>query len=138
MNKVIILIISGDENEILLDIQDYLQSKANYAFINPIKDMTMSFPDFEIDLYHREIRKNGCVIKFTDIEFRILLYLAEHPGRVFTYEQIYKAIWKEEYICEKGTIMSHIRHIREKIETDSRIPRYIENVRGVGYRFKKQ
>ena len=66
------------------------------------------------------------------------MYLAEQPGRVFTYRQIYEAIWGEEYTYEKGNIMSHIRHIREKIEPDSKKPRYIENIRGVGYCFKKQ
>ena len=100
--------------------------------------MTLSFPDLEIDLYRREIRKNEKVIKLTDLEFRILLYLAEQPGRVFTYQQIYEVVWGEEYAHEKSTIMSHIRHIRKKLEVDGKPCGYIENIRGVGYRFKKQ
>ena len=133
-----ILILIEDEKEIFLAIEEYLQRKNNYTVIELRRNMTISFPDLEIDLYHREIRQNERIIKLTDIEFRILLYLAEQPGRVFTYEQIYEAIWNEEYINEKGIIMTHVRHIREKIEPDSKSPRYIENIRGVGYRFKKQ
>lgn len=138
MSKILVLIVSENEEHVLTDIQRYLQSKVIHIDIGSEQEMTLSFPDFKIDLYYREIRKNEKVIKLTDLEFRILLYLAEQPGRVFTYQQIYEAIWGEEYIYEKGTIMSHIRHIREKIEPDSKKPRYIENIRGVGYRFKKQ
>lgn len=133
-----ILILLEEEKEILLEIQEYLQRKTNCTIINLKESMTLSFPTLEIDLYHREIRQNERIVKLTDIEFRILLYLAEQPGRVFTYQQIYEAVWEEEYTLQKGTIMSHIRHIREKIEPDSKNPRYIENVRGVGYRFIKQ
>ncbi|MEY8495009.1 winged helix-turn-helix domain-containing protein [Lachnospiraceae bacterium 29-91] len=138
MSKILILTVSENEEHVLLDIQKYLKSKAAYVKTRSGPEMTLSFPTLEIDLYHREIRQNERIVKLTDIEFRILLYLAEQPGRVFTYQQIYEAVWEEEYTLEKGTIMSHIRHIREKIEPDSKNPRYIENVRGVGYRFMKQ
>ena len=97
----------------------------------------MSFSDVEIDLYHREVRKNKKIIRLTDIEFRILYYLASQPGRVFTYQQIYEAVWGEEYTHEKGIIMTHIRHIRQKLESGGGSFDYIENIRGVGYRFKK-
>ena len=138
MGKIIVFAVSGDEEQILFRMQKYLQSKENCMLISESENKKLSFPDLEIDLYLREIRQQKRVIKLTDLEFRILLYLAEQPGRVFTYRQIYEAIWGEEYIYEKGNIMSHIRHIREKIEPDSKNPRYIENIRGVGYCFKKQ
>lgn len=86
---------------------------------------------------YREVKQYRSTIKLTDLEFRILLYLAEQPGRVFTYQQIYEAVWGEEYVHEKGTIMSHIRHIRKKLESDGKPCDYIENIRGVGYRIKK-
>lgn len=129
--------VSENEEHILADIQRYLQSKVNYADVSSRQDMIISFPNLEIDLYHREIRKNGKSAKFTDLEFRILYFLASQPGRVFTYQQIYEAVWGEEYIHEKGTIMSHIRHIRQKLEAEGSSFDYIENIRGVGYRFKK-
>lgn len=113
MGMIMILTASENEEHVLTDIQRYLQSSPNYSEISSEQDMTLSFLNFEIDLYHREIRQNEKVIKLTDLEFRILHYLACQPGRVFTYQQIYEGVWGEEYAHEKGTIMSHIRHIRK-------------------------
>jgi len=138
MGKIVIFTVSENEEHVLTDIQKYLQSRADDVDIDCRNDMTLSFPGLEIDFYHREIRRNGKPIKFTDLEFRILLYLAQQPGRVFTYQQIYEEVWGEEYAREKGNIMSHIRHIRKKLESDGKDSGYIENIRGVGYRFKKQ
>ena len=138
MAKIMVLAVSENEEHVFQDIQSYLKLKTAYADPSFEQNMTLSFPNLEIDLYRREIRKNEKVIKLTDLEFRIFLYLAEQPGRVFTYQQIYEAVWGEEYAHEKSTIMSHIRHIRKKIEADGKPCDYIENIRGVGYRFKKQ
>ena len=138
MAKLMVLEVSENEEHVFQDIQSYLKLKTAYADSGFERNKTLSFPDFEIDLYRREIRKNEKVIKLTDLEFRILLYLAEQPGRVFTYQQIYEAVWGEEYAHEKSTIMSHIRHIRKKLEADGKPCDYIENIRGVGYRFKEQ
>lgn len=138
MNKIMIFTVPGNEGNILSDIQRYLYSGANYTDISSEQEMVLSFPNFEIDLYHREVRQNQKGIRLTDLEFRILHYLACQPGRVFTYQQIYEGVWGEEYAHEKGTIMSHIRHIRQKLESEESSFDYIENIRGVGYRFKKQ
>lgn len=92
----------------------------------------------EINLNSRKVYENKREILLTKIEFDILVYLATYPDRVFTYQQIYESVWGEPYYNEKGNIMTHIRHLREKIEPDPSHPQYIENVRGVGYRFKKQ
>lgn len=137
MDKIIVFTVSENENQILTNILKYLQLKVNYADCSFECDMLLHFPDLEIDLYHREVRQNEKIIRFTNLEFRILHYLASQPGRVFTYQQIYEGVWGEEYACEKGTIMSHIRHIRQKLESDEGSFDYIENIRGVGYRFKK-
>ena len=86
----------------------------------------------------RNVVIRGENIAFTNVEYKILYCLAAKPDRIFTYEQIYERVWKEPYTGEKGNIMTHIRHIREKIEIDPKNPKYIENIRGVGYRLKKQ
>lgn len=134
MTKIMVFAVSENEERVLSDIQSYLQSEADYLAINSKRNMTLSFPILEIDLYRREVRQNQKVIKLTDLEFRILHYLASQPGRVFTYQQIYEGVWGEEYAHEKGTIMSHIR---QKLESDEDSFDYIENIRGVGYRFRK-
>jgi len=137
MGKLIVLAVSENEEYILSNIHRYLQSEADYADMSPKQDIVLFFPNLEIDIYRREVRQNKKVIRLTDLEFRIFHYLACQPGRVFTYQQIYEGVWGEEYAHEKGTIMSHIRHIRQKLELDESSFDYIENIRGVGYRFKK-
>lgn len=137
MGEVMIFSVQGNKEHILAGILKYLQSMVNSANISFVPDIKISFPNLEIDIYHREVRQNQKVIKLTDLEFRILYYLASQPGRVFTYQQIYEGVWGEEYAHEKGTIMSHIRHIRQKLESDKGSFDYIENIRGVGYRFKR-
>ena len=137
MNKIIIFAVSGNEEQIFSDIQEYLKLKTDFVNISLERTMKLSCVGLEIDLYHREVRKDKSIINFTDLEFRILYYLASQPERVFTYQQIYEGVWGEEYAHEKGNIMSHIRHIRQKLESDEGSFDYIENIRGVGYRFKK-
>ena len=63
----------------------------------------------------------------------------EHIGQVFSAEQIYERVWKEDadYSVE-NTVMVHIRHIREKIEIDTKNPRYVKVVWGIGYKMEKQ
>lgn len=136
MGKIMIFTVTGNEEHIISDIQKYLKLNGNYADVSSMQNAVLIFSNLEIDLYYREIRQKGKVIRFTDLEFRLFLYLARQPGRVFTYQQIYDGVWGEEYVQQKGNIMSHIHHIRKKIETDGRV--YIENIRGVGYRFIKQ
>ena len=135
MGKIKVLAILEVEEDFIADNSRYL--KIDDVDINIGQDMVLSFPELQIDLYHREVRKNKTVIGLTDLEFRLLHYLASQPGRVFNYQQIYEAVWGEEYFHEKGIIMSHIRHIRQKLESEGDSFDYIENIRGVGYRFKK-
>ena len=68
-------------------------------------------------------------------EFEILQLLAKNPGRVFSKEQIYDMVWYEPYAGDYNIVMSHISHIREKIDDDPSHPVYIQTVWGVGYKF---
>lgn len=93
MNKIMIFTVSGNEEQIFLDIQEYLKLKTDFVNISSERTMKLSFVGLEIDLYHREVRKDKNIINFTDLEFRLLHYLASQPGRVFTYQQIYEGVW---------------------------------------------
>ena len=77
-------------------------------------------------------------MKLTATEYRILELLMEHPGQVFSAEQIYEKVWKEiaNYAVE-NTVMVHIRHIREKLEIDPKKPKYVKVVWGIGYKMEK-
>lgn len=137
MGEIMLFTVQGNKEHILKGIQEYLHSKVHSTSISFVPDRKISFPALEIDLYCREVRQGEKIIRLTDLEFRVLYYLASQPGRVFTYQQIYEGVWGEAYAHEKGTIMSHIHHIRQKLELDESSFDYIENIRGVGYRFKK-
>lgn len=85
----------------------------------------------------REVICHGKRADLTFTEFEILQLLAQNPGQVFSKEQIYDIVWKEPYDGDYNIVMSHIRHIREKIEDDPSHPVYIQTVWGVGYRFNQ-
>ena len=85
----------------------------------------------------REVTHHGKRVELTFTEFEILQLLAQNPGQVFSKEQIYDIVWKEPYEGDYNIVMSHISHIRDKIEDDPSHPIYIQTVWGVGYRFNK-
>ena len=90
-----------------------------------------------IDDDRKEVSVDGDVVKLTPIEYRILLFLVQNQGRVFSINQIYESIWEEEAIAADNTVAVHIRHIREKIEINPKEPRYLKVVWGLGYKVDK-
>jgi DNA-binding response OmpR family regulator len=74
------------------------------------------------------------VVHLTPREFDLLLTLARHPDRVFTRNQLLEQVWGDA-VYDDHVVDVHITNIRKKLETDPTLPRYIETVRGVGYRF---
>ena len=90
-----------------------------------------------IDDNKKQVTVDGKLVKFTPIEYNILLFLIKNQEKVFSSEQIYEAIWNEEAISVDNTIAVHIRHIREKIEIDPKDPRYLKVVWGIGYKMEK-
>lgn len=91
-----------------------------------------------LDKKQRVIIVEGEEVRLTATEYKILELLMEHPGQVFSAEQIYENVWQESanYTVE-NTVMVHIRHIREKIEIDTKKPRYVKVVWGIGYKMER-
>ncbi|CRZ35638.1 DNA-binding response OmpR family regulator [Herbinix hemicellulosilytica] len=90
----------------------------------------------KIDKTARRVFVNGEEKIFTTKEFDLLAFLAENPNRVFTKEELFRKIWDMESIGDIATVTVHIKKIREKIESNTSKPQYIETIWGVGYRFK--
>ena len=90
----------------------------------------------KIDKTARRVYLNGEEKVFTTKEFDLLTFLAGHPNRVFTKEELFNKIWDMESIGDIATVTVHIKKIREKVEVDTSNPQYIETIWGVGYRFK--
>ena len=90
----------------------------------------------KIDKTARRVFVDGVEKTFTTKEFDLLTFLAENPNHVFTKEELFREIWDMDSIGDIATVTVHIKKIREKIETDTSKPQYIETIWGVGYRFK--
>ncbi|MEK3740521.1 MULTISPECIES: response regulator transcription factor [Paenibacillus] len=97
-------------------------------------DNKLSFEDLTIDTSKHEVYVDQQKIKLTPREFSILELLARHQGQVLSLEQIYNKVWNEPFLDGGNTVMVHIRNLRDKIEIDSKRPRYIQTVWGVGYK----
>lgn len=99
-----------------------------------INKSTILLDGLSINTETHEVKIDGKEIKLTPREFDILELLARNKGIVFSIERIYEQVWKEDFYESNNTVMVHIRKIREKIEEDSRNPKYIKTVWGVGYK----
>ncbi len=94
----------------------------------------LAFGDVELERETREARKSGAPIRLTAKEFDLLWFLASHPRRVFSRDQLMTSVWGYTAALDTGTVTVHVRRLREKIEDDPSQPRYLETVWGVGYR----
>lgn len=83
----------------------------------------------------RRVTVNGEEIVLTPKEYDILYFLANNRGEIFTKEQIYRAVWEDEYLMDDSNIMSFIRKLRKKIEPNPDAPKFILTVWGIGYKF---
>lgn len=90
----------------------------------------------ELDCLSKEAYVNGQAVHLRPKEYQILELLMANPGRVFSAEEIYERVWREEAINTE-TIMVHIRKLREKIEVNPRKPQYLKVVWGIGYKIEK-
>jgi DNA-binding response OmpR family regulator len=97
-------------------------------------DERLAFGDIEIDAGARDVRRAGRALRLTAKEFDLLWFLARHPSRVFSRDQLMSSVWGYEAAFDTGTVTVHIRRLREKIESDPSNPRHLQTVWGVGYR----
>jgi DNA-binding response OmpR family regulator len=95
---------------------------------------TLEFGDVRLERETRDVRKAGSPLRLTAKEFDLLWFLASHPRRVFSRDQLMASVWGYTAALDTGTVTVHIRRLREKIEDDPSQPRYLETVWGIGYR----
>ena len=99
-------------------------------------DQVLSIGGLVIDLPRRNVEARGRKVQLTYVEFELLRTLAAHPGRVQSRRMLLETLWGSADFRDPRTIDVHVRHLREKLETDSRNPEYILTVRSVGYCFR--
>ncbi len=93
-------------------------------------------PDFELNSDSMTLSVRGKPVDATATEFRLLHFLASHPGKVFTRDQVLDAVWRDMSFVTPRSVDVYIRRLREKIERDPENPRYLRTVRGAGYKFE--
>jgi len=90
-----------------------------------------------LDMIRHEVLANGNPVDLTPKEFQILQQFIQHPGRVFSREELLDRIWGEGYALEQHTLDVHIHSLRQKIEPDPTKPKYVVTVRGIGYKLRQ-
>lgn len=98
----------------------------------------ISIDGLVIDSERFEVLLDGNRLDLTPKEFELLKFLVRSKGRVLTRDYLLEKIWGYEYIGDSRTVDVHIRHLRQKLESDPASPQFIETVRGIGYRFKEK
>ena len=128
--------------ELVARVKAQLRRYTSYGSRNeagePEDGPIISFNGLEINRDARAVTVDERPVRCTPLEYAILLYLAEHRGHVVPVEELFRAVWDEEFMAgSNNTVMVHIRHLREKIGDDAQNPRFIKNIWGVGYTIEK-
>jgi DNA-binding response OmpR family regulator len=102
----------------------------------PARNIPLEFDDLRIDPAARRVFVGGEEVRLAQREFDVLLYLARHPGQVFSRDDLMREVWRYSFYTDNSTVTVHIRRLRAKIEADPANPRHLHTVWGVGYRFE--
>ncbi len=103
---------------------------------SPAQEAPLELSDMTIDPAARRVVVRGNEVQLTQREFDVLLFMARHPGQVFSRNQLMDAVWQYSFYTDTSTVTVHVRRLRAKIEEDPARPSRIETVWGVGYRFQ--
>ena len=101
------------------------------------EDEPLRFGELWVDLGQREVRLGERELSLTVIEFDLLTVLASRPGFVFSRSQLLEGVWGEDYFGNDHVVDVHVANLRKKLGNDPTKPRFIQTVRGVGYRFAR-
>lgn len=100
------------------------------------KEKALQIGELKILTDSYEVYLQDELLDLTPKEFELLVYLANHRGKVFSRDQLLDAVWNYDYIGETRIVDVHVSHLRDKIETDTKQPRYIKTIRGFGYKME--
>lgn len=92
----------------------------------------LEFGQIQMDTKLQRVRVNGVVIPLKTMEYKLLSYLVKNKNRIITKDELFHNVWRDSFVGD-GTLNVHIRHLREKIESNPNNPQYIKTVWGTGY-----
>jgi len=90
-----------------------------------------------IDTTRHRVTRDGQEVPLRPKEFDLLVTLARSPGQVFSREQLLNSVWGLDHVGDSRTVDTHVKNLREQLGEDADAPRWIETLRGVGYRFRE-
>ena len=135
-------LISGETSSLMLEIggEEKENNKENNKESHGknralLSGDAISCGDLTVYGRNRKVVRDGEEISLTPKEFDILYFLVRNRGEVFTKEQIYQAVWENDYMLDDSNIMAFIRKLRKKIEPNPDAPEYILTIWGIGYKF---
>lgn len=91
-----------------------------------------------VNIDERSVKIGNGTFELPPKEFDVLMFLAENQGKILTKQRIYEAVWKEPYVYDDNNIMAVISRLRKKLEENPANPRYIQTIKGIGYRFNRE
>ena len=119
--------------ELLARVKAQLRRSGDYNN-SEVENPILQYDELKLDTLNYKIFKNDQELSLTKKEFELLKLFLSNPNRVFTKAQIFNSVWENEYLNDDNTVMVHIKRLRNKIEDNSNIPKYIMTVWGIGYK----
>ncbi len=127
-----------DPAELVARVGANIRQYERYAAVKQSEQKELLIGTLRILPEAHKVFKGEEELKLPNREFELLLFLAENANLVFSKEQLFEKIWGYDYAGDSATVMVHVNRIREKVEEDSRNPKLIETIRGVGYRLNAE
>ncbi len=119
--------------ELVLRVKTILRRSGEEGLL--AEQITYNRGELKVDTRKQEVYKHGNLVNLTPNEYKLLLTFGRHPNRVFSREELVEKILGFDYEGDSRTIDQHVKNLRYKVEEDSKKPRYIVTVFGVGYKF---
>jgi two-component system KDP operon response regulator KdpE len=120
----------------LAELVARVQAQLRRAKVSTVGAITpFTYDGLSIDLEHREVRRDGALIRLTRTEWQLLKTFVSHSGRTLTHQQIFDAVWAKSFGNPQQYLRVHLTNLRRKIEREPAAPRLIITEPGVGYRF---
>lgn len=142
MDKILGLGLGADDyiskpfsfSELLARVKAQLRRNIDYTKDKKIENKIIEYGELVIDKEKCCAYKNSSFIELGAKEFKLLSYFMENSEKVFTKQQLYRAIWSDDLYYDDNTIMVHISRLRSKIEDNPQNPKYLKTIRGIGYK----
>lgn len=127
-----------DMDELIARIVSLIRRYTRFNQQDGTAQQQLVFDGLQIDLQNRSITTENGTFELPPKEFDLLLYCVKNQGKILTKQQIYEKVWGEEYFYDDSNIMAIISRLRKKLEVNPSSPKYIQTIKGIGYRFNKE